>query len=79
MTKYYTKACNFYYGSISKDKVKKKLSIPLHGNKLLSFDMIEIISRKNKKYVHIKKLNELKTSIKKKFYLISNKFLKEKK
>ncbi len=79
MTKYYTKACNFYYGSISKDKVKRKLSIPLHGNKLLSFDMIEIISRKNKKYVHIKKLNELKTSIKKKILFDIKQISKRKK
>ena len=46
MVKYYTRACNFYYGSISVEKVKKKLSLPLHGNKLISFDTVEIISRK---------------------------------
>ena len=46
MIKYYTRACNFYYGSISKEKIKKKLSLPLNGNKLISFDSIEIITRK---------------------------------
>ena len=47
MVKYYTRACNFYYGEISKEKVKKK-SLPLNGNKLISFDSIEIITRKKK-------------------------------
>ena len=49
MIKYYTRACNFYFGSNFKKKVKKKKSIPLHGNKLISFDTIEILSRKNQK------------------------------
>ncbi len=66
MIKYYTRACNFYYGSISKDKVRKNLSIPLHGNKLISFDTIEIISRKNIKRINVKKLNRLHFKIKKK-------------
>ena len=49
MIKYYTRACNFYYGSISKEKIKKNLSLPLNGNNLISFDNIEIITRKYKK------------------------------
>ena len=48
MIKYYTRACNFYYGQTSKEKVIKKKSLPLNGNKLLSFDSIELISRKKK-------------------------------
>ena len=43
MIKYYTRACNFYYGLDSIEKIKKKLSLPLNGNKLISFDNIEII------------------------------------
>ena len=66
MIKYYTRACNFYYGSISKEKIRKKLSIPLHGNELISFDTIEIISRKNIKRINVKKLNKLQPKIKKK-------------
>ena len=66
MIKYYTRACNFYYGSISKEKIRKKLSIPLHGNELISFDTIEIISRKNIKRINVKKLNNLQLKIKKK-------------
>jgi len=66
MIKYYTRACNFYYGSISKEKIRKKLSIPLHGNELISFDTIEIISRKKIKRLNVKKLNNLQIKIKKK-------------
>ena len=51
MVKYYTRACNFYYGPISKEKVKKKQSIPLHGNKLISFDTVEILTRKGAKRI----------------------------
>ena len=66
MIKYYTRACNFYYGSVSIEKVKKKLSIPLNGNKLISFDSIEIISRQKKRKLNIKDISSLEYSIKKK-------------
>ena len=33
MRRYYTRACNFYYGNESKLLVNKKKSIPLNGNK----------------------------------------------
>ena len=48
MMKYYTRACNFYYGEISKEKVNKKLAYHLMEINLISFDTIEIISRKKK-------------------------------
>ena len=64
MIKYYTRACNFYYGSTSKEKIKKKLSLPLNGNNLISFDTIEIISRKNKKKINIKDIKNQKKKIK---------------
>ena len=66
MSKYYTRACNFYYGSISAEKVKKKVSIPFHGNKFISFDTIEIISRKKIKKINIKSITNLKKILKKK-------------
>ncbi len=66
MKKYYTRACNFYYGSESKLRIKKKLSIPLNGNKLISFDSIEIINRKTKKIINIKKIKNLSKNLKKK-------------
>ncbi len=70
MIKYYTRACNFKYGSIAKKLIKKNLALPLCGNKSIAFDQIEIITRsKNKvtyKLLHIKKLNSLNRNQKKK-------------
>ena len=66
MIKHYTKACNFYFGQISKEKIKKKLSIPLNGNNLISFDTVEVISRKSKKRIKIKDIKKLSNVIKKK-------------
>jgi len=54
MKKYYTRVCNFYYGNISKNLVKKKKTIPLNGDLNISFDHIEIISRESTKKIHIK-------------------------
>ena len=59
MSKYYTRACNFYYGSLSKTLVRKKKSIPLNGNKEISFDKVELISRKLKRKISINRLNKL--------------------
>ena len=66
MSRYYTRACNFYYGSKSKKLVKEKKSIPLNGNIHISFDHIELISRKSKRKISIKKLNSLPKILKKK-------------
>ena len=66
MLKYYTRACNFYYGKTSLEMVKKKLAFPLHGNKELSFDTIEILSREKTRKINIKKINSLSNSLKKK-------------
>ena len=38
MIKYYTRACNFYYGSLSKKLIKKGSTLPLCGNQFISFD-----------------------------------------
>ncbi len=65
MPRYYTRACNFYYGKISKNLVNKKKTIPLNGNKQISFDQIELISRKSKKKISINKLSKLSKSVKK--------------
>ena len=40
MTKYYTRACNFYHGTQAKILLKKKLALPLCGNKKIVFDKI---------------------------------------
>ena len=49
MIKYYTRACNFNYGTLSKKLVKTKQALPLCGNKEISFDKIEIFTKNNKK------------------------------
>ena len=65
MSRYYTRVCNFYYGSKSKALIKKTKSLPLNGNNLISFDEIEIISRKSIKKLSIKKINNLPNLLKK--------------
>tara|TARA_Y100000591_G_C21795093_1_gene678859 strand:- start:115 stop:1164 length:1050 start_codon:yes stop_codon:yes gene_type:complete len=79
MIKYYTRACNFYFGSISSEKVKKRVSVPLHGNKMISFDTIEIISRKRIKKIHIKKISKLKKNIRDKILIDLRQISKKKK
>ena len=66
MIRYYTRVCNFYYGSKSKILVQKNKSLPLHGIKEISFDQIEIITRKSKKILSINQINKLPYSLKKK-------------
>ena len=63
MLKYYTRACNFYYGDHSTLMVNKKLALPLNGNDKISFDTIELITRKKKKRIHISKLNFLSKNL----------------
>jgi len=65
MPRYYTRACNFYYGKISKSLVKEKKSLPLNGNKEISFDQIELISRNSKKKIKINELKNLPKLLKK--------------
>ena len=79
MEKYYTRACNFYYGSNSKKKISKKISLPLNGNGLISFDSIELITRKSQKIINIKKINKLPKNIKKKVFSDLKNIIKKKK
>ncbi len=68
MAKYYTRACNFYYGNLAKVLINKKKALPLCGNKLIAFDNLEIFKRKSNeiiiKKIHIKKVNKLKKKLK---------------
>ena len=70
MKKYYTRACNFFYGSNSKKLIKKKLTLPLCGNSSISFNQIEIYTREKKKIstktINIKNIKKLPLIIKKK-------------
>ena len=49
MQRYYTRVCNFYYGKHSKNLVNQNKTISLNKIKEISFDQIEIITRKSKK------------------------------
>ena len=63
MIKYYTRACNFKYGSKARQLIKAKKALPLCGNKNISFDEVELIIRNknkiNSKIVNYKKINKL--------------------
>jgi dihydropteroate synthase len=71
--------CNFYYGDRSKILVKKKETLPLNGNKEISFDQIQIISRKYKKRISIKELKKLPKFIKKQVTIDLKKITSKKK
>ena len=70
MNKYYTRACNFYYANNARLLIKKRLALPLCGNKNIAFDKIEIFTRKknkiSSKIINIKKVNSLNILSKKK-------------
>ena len=66
MPRYYTRVCNFYYGKHSKNLVNKKKTIPLNQIKEISFDQIEILTRRSKRRVFIKQIKNLSKSLKKK-------------
>ncbi len=79
MQRYYTRACNFYFGNQSKILVNKKRTIPLHQIKEISFDHIEIITRKSKKKISINKIKYLPNDLKKKIHLDIKKIKSKKK
>jgi len=70
MTKYYTRACNFYYGFNAKQLIKKKIALSLCGNQNIAFDKIEVITRKKdkvlSKIIDLKKIHTLGSSCRKK-------------
>ena len=51
--------CNFYYGKESKLLVNKKKTLSLNNNKEISFANLEIISRRSKKKISIKEIDNL--------------------
>ncbi len=78
MSKYYTRACNFYYGKSSIVMLKKKKALPLHGNNRLSFDTVEVLSRKKGRKINIRNINSLNTNLKKKIKEDLKKITKQK-
>ena len=88
MIKYYTRACNFFYGKKAEKLILQNKALPLNASKNFAFDTIEIIKRNNKKVnfkiiktSEIKKLSknilknvnkDLKRICKKKIFLRQN-------
>ena len=60
MKKYYTRACNFFYGNNSKQLIKKKLALPLCGDNTIAFNKLEIFTKDKKKvYSSIIDINDV--------------------
>ena len=66
MTKYYTRACNFKYNF--KTKTKKSNNIFIGNYKEISFDTIELISRKSKKTIKVNNIKKLNKKLKNKVF-----------
>ena len=49
MVKYYTRACNFYFGNQAIKLIHQKRALPLCGNMQIAFGNLELIQRKNKR------------------------------
>ena len=79
MRRYYTRACNFYYGNQSKKLIEKKKSISLHQIKEISFDHIEIITRNSKKKISIDQIKYLPKNLRNKINLDLKKINSKKK
>ena len=83
MKKYYTRACNFYYGSRAKLLIKKKVALSLCGTKNVAFDKIEILKREKKlvtsKIIRINDIKKLKGLIKEKIQKDLKKITKKRK
>ena len=83
MKKYYTRACNFYYGTNANLLVKKKLAFSLCGNKSIAFDKIEIFTRINNKVsskvINIKSIKNLTAACKNKVKQDIKKIVKKRK
>ena len=61
--------CNFYYGKESKLLVSKKKTLSLNNNKEISFAHLEIISRRSKKKISIKEIDNLPKLLRKQINL----------
>ena len=83
MVKYYTRACNFYYGLNAKKLINQKKALPLCGNQKIAFDQIEIFTRKkrsiNSKVISLKEIKNLRNILKKKINQDIKKITKKRK
>ena len=55
MIKYYTRACNFFYGYRAKTLIKQKLALPLCGNKKIAFNSLEHLQETKKYHISLLK------------------------
>ena len=82
MRKYYTRACNFYYGSTSIKLIKKKKALPLCGNNKIAFDKVEVFIRTKKKVstkiINLKEINSQKKNLKNQIKIDIKKILSKK-
>ena len=53
MRKYYTRPCNFYYGSYAKKLINKNKAYSLAGRTDIAFDQIEILVKNKKKILKV--------------------------
>ena len=64
MVKYYTRACNFYFGNQAIKLIHQKRALPLCGNMQIAFGNLELIQMKNKrikkKTIDIKDIKKLR-------------------
>ncbi len=79
MLRYYTRACNFYYGNHSIKLVNRGKALPLCKRKEISFDQIEILTRKSKKKIYINQIKNLSKSLREKINLDLKKIKSKKK
>ena len=63
MIKYYTRACNFFYGNQARKFIKNKTALPLCGSNRIAFNSLEIFTRRKKdiksKYINIKDIKSM--------------------
>ncbi len=69
MRKYYTRACNFYYGNYAKKLVKNKKAFPLAGRQDIAFDHLEIFEREERNkakssFYHISEVKKFPNKLK---------------
>ena len=74
MRKYYTRPCNFHYGSYAKKLISIKKAFPLTGNRNIAFDKLEIFERKKRGIIknYVLSINEINNLEKIKKKIIKN-------
>ena len=74
MRKYYTRPCNFYYGSYAKKLINKNKAYSLAGRTDIAFDQIEILIKNKKRNIKSRffKISEIKKLDNKLALLIRN-------